>query len=322
MSTKTIAFLNIKGGVAKTATVTTVAHMLATIYDKKVLIVDLDAQANTTSMYCPMDENIAERIRRILNNEIYAMENSIATLMSDPNKNIYDCIRHTEYSNLDIIPSDLQLTTTENVLKADTMMPQQFRLKAHLQQLKGEYDYILLDCSPSVGLINQLTTTENVLKADTMMPQQFRLKAHLQQLKGEYDYILLDCSPSVGLININGLAAADEVYIPIRADANSIEGLAMAKNLVQTVSTYNPKLKLVGCFFIAWENNLACQFLYDLLEELIPEYLLPIKVGKSKFLSENTILQKPLYELDHGKNKSKATVAYLELTEYILNSEK
>lgn len=275
MSTKTIAFLNIKGGVAKTATVTTVAHMLATIYDKKVLIVDLDAQANTTSMYCPMDENIAERIRRILNNEIYAMENSIATLMSDPNKNIYDCIRHTEYSNLDIIPSDLQLTTTENVLKADTMMPQQFRLKAHLQQLKGEYDYILLDCSPSVGLIN-----------------------------------------------INGLAAADEVYIPIRADANSIEGLAMAKNLVQTVSTYNPKLKLVGCFFIAWENNLACQFLYDLLEELIPEYLLPIKVGKSKFLSENTILQKPLYELDHGKNKSKATVAYLELTEYILNSEK
>lgn len=275
MNTRTIAFLNIKGGVAKTATVTTVAHMLATIYNKKVLIVDLDAQANTTSMYCPMDENIAERIRRILNNEIYAMENSIATLMSDPNKNIYDCIRHTEYSNLDIIPSDLQLTTTENVLKADTMMPQQFRLKAHLQQLKGEYDYILLDCSPSVGLIN-----------------------------------------------INGLAAADEVYIPIRADANSIEGLAMAKNLVQTVSTYNPKLKLVGCFFIAWENNLACQFLYDLLEELIPEYLLPIKVGKSKFLSENTILQKPLYELDHGKNKSKATVAYLELTEYILNSEK
>ena len=265
MSTKTIAFLNIKGGVAKTATVTTVAHMLATIYNKKVLIVDLDAQANTTSMSCPMDENIAERIRRILNNEIYAMENSIATLMSDPNKNIYDCIRHTEYSNLDIIPSDLQLTTTENVLKADTMMPQQFRLKAHLQQLKGEYDYILLDCSPSVGLIN-----------------------------------------------INGLAAADEVYIPIRADANSIEGLAMAKNLVQTVSTYNPKLKLVGCFFIAWENNLACQFLYDLLEELIPEYLLPIKVGKSKFLSENTILQKPLYELDHGKNKSKATVAYLD----------
>lgn len=274
MSTKTIAFLNIKGGVAKTATVTTVAHMLATIYNKKVLIVDLDAQANTTSMYCPMDDNIAERIRRILNNEVYAMENSIAALMSDSNKNIYDCIRHTEYSNLDIIPSDLQLTTTENILKADTMMPQQFRLRTHLQKLNGEYDYILLDCSPSVGLIN-----------------------------------------------INGLAAADEVYIPIRADANSIEGLAMAKNLINTVSTYNPKLKLAGCFFVAWENNLASQFLYDLLDELIPELLLPIKVNKSKFLSENTIFQKPLYELDHGKNKCKATMAYLQLTEHILSKE-
>ena len=156
--------------------------MMVTLHQKKVLIVDLDAQANATSMYCPMDDNYEERIKRILNNDVYAIENSISTLMSDANMDIHDCIRKSGYENLDIIPADLTLTTVENMLKADTMMPQQFRLKKHLDNIDGEYDYILLDCSPSVGLIN-----------------------------------------------INGLAAAEEVYVPIRADGNSIEGFALAK---------------------------------------------------------------------------------------------
>lgn len=275
MKTKTIAFLNIKGGVAKTATVTSVGHMLATVYGKKVLIVDLDAQANSTALFYPTDDNFAERIKRILEGKVYGLENSIATLMSDSNMDIHKCIRHTDYENLDIIPADLQLTTVENMLKADTLMPQQFRLKAHLEKVYEEYDFILLDCSPSVGLIN-----------------------------------------------VNGLAAADEVYIPFRADGNSIEGLAYAKNLINTVSSYNTKLKLMGGFFVAWENNLASRTMYDLLGELIPDILIPIKIMKSKYLAENTILQRPLYEIDHGKNMSRATKSYLQLAEYIMADDK
>lgn len=276
MKTKVIAFLNIKGGVGKSATVTTVGHMLATVHGKKTLIVDCDPQANATSMYCPCDSDIRERLERILvRKEIYSQENSISSLIMDSNMDIHQCIRHTNYENLDIIPSDLQLSVIENVLKADTLTPQQFRLKAHLANIQGEYDYVLLDCSPSVGLIN-----------------------------------------------VNALAASDEVYIPIRTDVNSIEGLAYARNLVDTVSTYNTKLKLKGCFFIAWESMGAARYLYDLLEELILDLLIPIKIRKSKFLSENTIFQEPLYALDHGKNMSKATRAYLQLTGYIMAEDK
>lgn len=276
MNTKIIAFLNIKGGVAKTATVTSVGHMLATVYGKKVLIIDLDAQANGTDMYYQTDSNFEEEITRLLlKNEVFGLENSIATLMSNPHSNIRDCIRHTDYENLDIIPADLNLTMVENMLKADTLMPQQFRLKSHLEKIAGEYDYILLDCSPSVGLIN-----------------------------------------------VNGLAAADEVYIPVRADGNSIKGLAYAKNLVNTVSSYNANLKLAGCFFVAWENNQASKYLYSLLERLIPERLIPIKIFKSKYLAENTVFQKPLYEIDHGKNMSKATKSYLQLAEYMIAENK
>ena len=52
---KSIAFLNIKGGVGKTTSVTTIAHMLATQYNKRVLIVDLDPQGNSTAMFSKAD---------------------------------------------------------------------------------------------------------------------------------------------------------------------------------------------------------------------------------------------------------------------------
>lgn len=275
--TKVIVFVNLKGGVGKSASATSLSHILATVYGKKVLDIDLDPQANTSSMFCTADANTKDYLERLLvRKEFYSQKNSISTLMADANMDIHECIRHTEYENLDIIPSDLQLSLIENMLKADTLTPQQFRLKAHLEKIKGEYDYIILDCSPSVGLIN-----------------------------------------------VNGLAAADEVYIPVRADVNSIEGLAYARNLVDTVSTYNPNLKLMGCFFVAWEGRIeASRYLYNLLEEFIPELLIPIKISKSKMLAENTIYQAPLYAIDHGKNMSKATKSYLQLAEYIMAENK
>lgn len=272
---KTIAFLNIKGGVAKTTCVTTIAHMLATIYGKKVLVIDLDAQSNSTSTFCTEDADFEDKFVRLLEGNLYTMENSISNLLVEKNLDIHDCIRKTRYENLDILPADLQLTVVEEQIKADVSSPQQFRLKKHLDKIKDEYDFCLMDCSPSVSLIN-----------------------------------------------VNGLAAADEVYIPIRTDAYSLEGLAFAKNLVDTVSDYNPKLKFAGCFFVAWENYNCPKWLDELLDKYLPNSRLPIRIAKSILLSENTVLREPLYELDHGKNKSKATQAYLKLTEYILADDK
>lgn len=277
MKAKIIALMNLKGGVGKTATQTSVSHILATVYKKKVLMIDMDPQGNTSSMFCSLDIDTRDRLQRLLvNGEIHPQENSMSKLMMNPKMDIYKCIRHTEYENLDVIPSDLELSVVENMLRADASMPQQFRLKNHLEKIRNDYDYIFIDCSPSVGLLN-----------------------------------------------VNALATADEVYIPIRTDLNSIEGLAYARNLVDTVSTYNQNLKLRGCFFVAWEGRMeASKYLYSLLEEFIPDLLLPIKIAKSKYLSENTIFQQPLYAIDHGKNMSKATKGYLQLAEYIMAENK
>ena len=149
---KKIAVLNIKGGAAKTATVTSVAHMLATQYNKRVLIVDLDPQGNTTGRFSNI--NIYDRLQRKLDGKIEAIDNSISNLLMNPEMDVHQCIRHTVCENLDIIPSDLQLGDVQDRIKADVTTPAQFRLKKHIRKIEDEYDYCIMDCSPSVSIAN------------------------------------------------------------------------------------------------------------------------------------------------------------------------
>lgn len=87
------------------------------------------------------------------------------------------------------------------------------------------------------------------MKADVKSPQQFRLRQHLKKVQNEYDYCIIDTSPSVSIVNINGLAAADSVYLPVRCDGGSLLGVAITVNLVRTVQEYNPRLEIGGSFF-------------------------------------------------------------------------
>ncbi|MGF6990395.1 chromosome partitioning protein [Lachnospiraceae bacterium PM6-15] len=267
---KVLALLNIKGGVAKTTTVTTVSHLLAEKYNKKVLVVDLDPQANTTALFA--DEDYFQRFIEKANGNPQTEDKSICNVLVG--EDVRESIMKTKYANLDIIKSDLRLAEIENMLKADVTVPQQFKLKRALDQVADEYDYCLLDCSPSINLIN-----------------------------------------------INGLTVADEVYIPTRADGYSLDGVMLAQSLVETVAGYNTKIKVGGVFFTAWENHNCHKTAYQLLEKILGDQLLPFRINKNKHLTENTMRQKPLLELDKGQ-RTKATQAYVALTEYILAKDK
>ena len=274
---KTISIINNKGGVGKTASVTTIAHMLATCYEKRVLVIDLDPQGNTSSRYADID--FIEIFQAIMERREVQAELSIEDVLIKPDLDIHKAIKKTEYKNLDIIPSHLTLSEVEELLKADIKSPQQFKLKMQLEKVSDEYDYCLIDCSPSISILN-----------------------------------------------INGLTASEEVYIPLRCDGDSCIGLAITSNLVETVSKYNPMLHIGGVFLTQYNNrkNVARE-VYRLLEKILPMYdipLLPIRIGTTKYLEENTFEQKPLLELDSGKNKCKATLAYMKLTEYIISPNK
>uniref|UniRef100_UPI0011E841D7 ParA family protein n=1 Tax=Serratia marcescens TaxID=615 RepID=UPI0011E841D7 len=142
---KVIAFLNNKGGVGKTASVTTVAHIAATYFKKRVLIIDLDPQGNSTALY--NDANIEEILAGLLQGKpTNTIAPSVENLLIDKTFDIHKSIKKTPYENLDIIPSYLTLAEVEERLKADILSPQQFRLANHLDKIQDEYDYCFLDC--------------------------------------------------------------------------------------------------------------------------------------------------------------------------------
>jgi len=285
---QTIAMINNKGGVGKTSSVTTIGHMMAVLHNKRVLIVDMDPQANASAMFSDdswmalfieqlKGLDIPDLIRMLPQMDGVQKELSVEDLLLNRKLDPHKVIRHSAYDGLDILPARLTLSTVEERLKAD------------------------------------VTT-----------PQQFKLKTQLEKVREDYDYCLIDCSPSVSLLNINALAAADEVYIPLRCDGNSLIGLTISLGLVETVKEYSPGLRFAGCFLTQYSprKNVA-RATRELLEQVFCDgFLLPITIGTSKLLEENTYAQQPLLALDSGKQKSAVTKAYMDLTEYILAPSK
>jgi len=143
---KSIAVFNQKGGVGKTTTVINLCACLAN-RGKKVLMIDVDPQGNTTSGVGIDKTTLEKTIYDVLING------------SDPR----DCIIDTNRENLFIIPSSVQLAGAE--IELTEVNKRELKLRECIDSIKDEYDYVFIDCPPSLGLlsINALSAVDSVL---------------------------------------------------------------------------------------------------------------------------------------------------------------
>jgi chromosome partitioning protein len=143
---KIIALANQKGGVAKTTTTINLAASLA-VLEQKVLVIDADPQANATSGLGFEPKSIKTSIYECIIDEI----------------DVRKIILNTEIANLDLIPSHIDLVGAE--IEMLNLPNREKVLKHTIEGLKEDYDFILIDCSPSLGLItvNALTAADSVI---------------------------------------------------------------------------------------------------------------------------------------------------------------
>ena len=143
---KIIAIANQKGGVGKTTTSVNLAACLG-VLEKKVLLIDSDPQANASSGLGIDTEKIKFSTYHLLEN----------------NCDVFEAITTTSSPNVDIIPANIDLVAVE--IELVDVENREYMLKNSLNQVIDKYDYILIDCAPSLGLLtlNALTAADSLI---------------------------------------------------------------------------------------------------------------------------------------------------------------
>jgi chromosome partitioning protein len=245
-----IAIANQKGGVGKTTTSVNLGASLAEL-GYRVLVVDLDPQGNATTGLGINARNLQASVYDVIMSET-AVE---------------DCVEPTSLKNLFVVPATIDLAGAE------------------------------IELVPAFS-------------------RELKLRRALEEVRDEYDYVLIDCPPSLGLLTVNGLAAADDVIVPIQCEYYALEGLSqLIRNVTLVRTNLNPKLDVRGIVLTMYDarTKLADQVEQEVREHFGPRVYQTV-VPRTVRLSEAPSFGQPIIVFD---STSRGAVAYRELAKEV-----
>jgi chromosome partitioning protein len=247
---RTIALANQKGGVGKTTTAVNLGACLAEL-DYRVLVCDLDPQANASTGLGINPRAVASSMYDVMLNDLP----------------LEDCVEPTSMRNLFVAPASLDLAGAE------------------------------IELVPAFS-------------------RELRLRRAVQQVVDDYDFVLVDCPPSLGLLTVNGLAAADEVVVPVQCEYYALEGLGqLLRNVSLVQKNLNPHLELSAIICVMYDarTKLSGQVVRDVRAHFGDKVCKNV-VPRTVRLSEAPSFGQPIVAFDPT---SRGAIAYRELAKEV-----
>lgn len=286
---KKISIFNQKGGVGKTTSVVNIAVALNKL-KKKVLVIDMDPQANTTTG---------------LGVDKYEDENSIYDLFYEINSN--------EDENEEVKDPD-------NKVEEENEEDQEIKEEEEKKDKEIDFSKYIKETNSGVFLIKSESSLSGLevelVSLDPVTRTQI-LKKIVDQLDDSYDFVLIDCPPSLGLLSINALVASDSIIIPIQTEYYALEGVSELMNTYSLVKdSLNKDLEIDGVLLTMFDKRTKLS--YEVVEE-VKSYFKG-KVFKTMIPRNVRLAEAPSYgkSVIEYEGRSKGATAYKILAQEII----
>lgn len=290
---KVISVFNQKGGVGKTTSVVNLSVALSYL-EKKVLVIDIDPQANTTTGL-GLDKN---NIENSLYELFYAGEE--------------DNEEGTEEVSTDNQDNEEESKEIEEEVVEDATL-KRIDVSEYIAHTKSGVDLI-----PSESALSGLEVELVEIDALERTRQLKNIIGNIE--KDSYDYILIDCPPSLGLLSINALVASDSIIIPIQTEYYALEGVSELMNTFNLVKQeLNPELEIEGVLLSMFDKRTLLS--YEVVEEVKSYFktdVFKVMIPRNPRLAEAPSHGLSTIEYDH---KSPGAIAYANLASVIISKE-